>query len=173
MLRGDPQACAAALHRCDASGLAPLMVRYAPHPFPSRSGTARQPARRVDPPAVAPSAQTRACKQRKTLVLDLDETLVHSSLDGFDLPDFSFPVFFNGREHMVAVRQRPHLVTFLEECALLFEVVVFTASQKVSPRSPNPAPITQGICVEARPQLSQAVGSSTAVAVAVMCGAEL
>ena len=40
-------------------------------------------------------AQTRACK-RKTLVLDLDETLVHSTLDGLDLPDFSFPVFFNG-----------------------------------------------------------------------------
>ena len=40
--------------------------------------------------------QTRACK-RKTLVLDLDETLVHSTLDGFDLPDFSFPVFFNNR----------------------------------------------------------------------------
>ncbi len=42
-----------------------------------------------------PRAQTRACK-RKTLVLDLDETLVHSTLDGLDLPDFSFPVFFNG-----------------------------------------------------------------------------
>ena len=29
-------------------------------------------------------------------MLDLDETLVHSTLDGLDLPDFSFPVFFNG-----------------------------------------------------------------------------
>jgi len=35
------------------------------------------------------------------------------------------------REHMVAVRQRPHLAAFLERVAQLFEVVIFTASQKV------------------------------------------
>jgi hypothetical protein len=35
--------------------------------------------------------QTRASK-RKTLVLDLDETLVHSSLDGTGQPHFTFPV---------------------------------------------------------------------------------
>ena len=35
--------------------------------------------------------QTRRSK-RKTLVLDLDETLVHSTLDGFCRPDFTFPV---------------------------------------------------------------------------------
>ncbi|BDA42174.1 probable CTD small phosphatase-like protein 2 at C-terminar half [Coccomyxa sp. Obi] len=74
--------------------------------------------------------QTRQCK-RKTLVLDLDETLVHSTLDGCDEPDFSFPVSFNGREHRVHVRRRPHLQPFLQRCAELFEVVVFTASQKV------------------------------------------
>ncbi|EIE20663.1 hypothetical protein COCSUDRAFT_30404 [Coccomyxa subellipsoidea C-169] len=74
--------------------------------------------------------QTRQCK-RKTLVLDLDETLVHSTLDGCDEPDFSFPVAFNGREHRVHVRRRPHLQHFLQRCAELFEVVVFTASQKV------------------------------------------
>ena len=64
-------------------------------------------------------------------VLDLDETLVHSTLDGCDVPDFSFPVAFNGREHRVHVRRRPHLQQFLQRCAELFEVVVFTASQKV------------------------------------------
>uniref|UniRef100_A0A383VDZ1 FCP1 homology domain-containing protein n=1 Tax=Tetradesmus obliquus TaxID=3088 RepID=A0A383VDZ1_TETOB len=76
--------------------------------------------------------QTRQCKQ-KTLVLDLDETLVHSTLDaacGVGA-DFSFPVTFNGAEHMVHVRQRPHMREFLERVAALFEVVVFTASQKV------------------------------------------
>ena len=31
----------------------------------------------------------------------------------------------------VQVRRRPHLQEFLERCAALFEVVVFTASQKV------------------------------------------
>lgn len=76
--------------------------------------------------------QTRACKQ-KTLVLDLDETLVHSTLDaGYGAgADFSFPVLFNGSEHLVHVRTRPHMQEFLERVAELYEVVVFTASQKV------------------------------------------
>lgn len=76
--------------------------------------------------------QTRLCKQ-KTLVLDLDETLVHSTLDaacGVGA-DFTFPVMFNGAEHMVHVRQRPHMRAFLEAVARDWEVVVFTASQKV------------------------------------------
>lgn len=64
-------------------------------------------------------------------MLDLDETLVHSTLDAFDKADFSFTVTFNGRAHGVNVRARPHLVPFLERCAALFEVVIFTASQKV------------------------------------------
>eukprot|EP00884_Botryococcus_braunii_P006431 jgi/Botrbrau1/1578/Bobra.0185s0002.1 len=74
--------------------------------------------------------QTRR-NRRKTLVLDLDETLVHSTLDSEDVPDFTFPVNFNNREHVVSVKQRPHLHTFLERVADLFEVVVFTASQKI------------------------------------------
>ena len=32
---------------------------------------------------------------------------------------------------LLQVRRRPHLQEFLERCAALFEVVVFTASQKV------------------------------------------
>lgn len=74
--------------------------------------------------------QTRRSKQ-KTLVLDLDETLVHSTLDGYCRPDFTFPVEVGAMRHLVSVRQRPHLHTFLERVAELFEVVVFTASQRV------------------------------------------
>lgn len=74
--------------------------------------------------------KTRQCKQ-KTLVLDLDETLVHSSLEAVQLFDFTFPVHFNGAEHIIHVRQRPGLHAFLERVSELFEVVVFTASQKV------------------------------------------
>ena len=48
-----------------------------------------------------------------TLVLDLDETLVHSSLElpspGATPPDFSFPVQFEGASHLVHVRKRPGL----------------------------------------------------------------
>ncbi|GLC42070.1 hypothetical protein PLESTM_001282700 [Pleodorina starrii] len=75
--------------------------------------------------------QTRAMAQRKTLVLDLDETLVHSSLEAVDRSDFSFPVVFNGTEHQVYVRQRPYLRDFMVRVAALFEVVVFTASQRI------------------------------------------
>ncbi|KAL6762769.1 HAD-like domain-containing protein [Haematococcus lacustris] len=72
----------------------------------------------------------RHCKQ-KTLVLDLDETLVHSSLEAVSSSDFTFPVHFNNQEHVIHVKQRPHLHTFMNRVAELFEVVVFTASQKI------------------------------------------
>ena len=56
---------------------------------------------------------------------------MHSTLDGTEAADFTFAVKFNAREHSVAVRQRPFLAEFLQRVAQLFEVVVFTASQKV------------------------------------------
>eukprot|EP00195_Chlamydomonas_chlamydogama_P008754 CAMPEP_0202897184 /NCGR_PEP_ID=MMETSP1392-20130828/6012_1 /ASSEMBLY_ACC=CAM_ASM_000868 /TAXON_ID=225041 /ORGANISM="Chlamydomonas chlamydogama, Strain SAG 11-48b" /LENGTH=427 /DNA_ID=CAMNT_0049582761 /DNA_START=1470 /DNA_END=2753 /DNA_ORIENTATION=- len=74
--------------------------------------------------------KTRQCKQ-KTLVLDLDETLVHSSLESVASSDFSFPVHFNNQEHIIHVKQRPHLHDFMQRVSELFEVVVFTASQKI------------------------------------------
>ncbi|KDP21199.1 hypothetical protein JCGZ_21670 [Jatropha curcas] len=66
-----------------------------------------------------------------TLVLDLDETLVHSTLEHCDDADFTFTVFFNMKEHIVYVKQRPHLHMFLERAAEMFEVVIFTASQSI------------------------------------------
>lgn len=66
-----------------------------------------------------------------TLVLDLDETLVHSTMEHCDDADFSFPVSFDMKEHMVYVRKRPHLHMFLQKMAEMFDVVIFTASQSV------------------------------------------
>lgn len=75
--------------------------------------------------------KTRQCP-RKTLVLDLDETLVHSSLECVPAaPDFSVEVHFNNQDHVIHVKRRPHLAEFMNSVASLFEVVVFTASQKV------------------------------------------
>ncbi|XAR66661.1 Phosphoprotein phosphatase [Bertholletia excelsa] len=74
--------------------------------------------------------ETRKMKS-VTLVLDLDETLVHSTLEPCDDTDFTFPVFFNMKEHTVYVKQRPYLRMFLERVAEVFEVVVFTASQSI------------------------------------------
>ncbi len=69
---------------------------------------------------------------RPTLVLDLDETLVHCSIDALENADFHFPVVFNEVEYKVYVRQRPHFAQFLRDViAYGFEIVVFTASQRV------------------------------------------
>lgn len=74
--------------------------------------------------------QTRRCPPI-TLVLDLDETLVHSTLEHCDDADFTFPVHFNLKEHTVYVRCRPHLQLFMDRVADMFEIIVFTASQSV------------------------------------------
>jgi CTD small phosphatase-like protein 2 len=68
-----------------------------------------------------------------TLVLDLDETLVHCSTDASDMrnPDFVFHVEFQGISYTVNCRKRPGVDEFLEFVKGRFEVVIFTASQKV------------------------------------------
>ncbi|KAL6546430.1 hypothetical protein OROMI_022151 [Orobanche minor] len=78
-----------------------------------------------------PVPNNKQSTKQITLVLDLDETLVHSTLDHCDDADFTFPVIFDAKERTVYVRQRPHLMRFLERVAEMFEIVVFTASQSI------------------------------------------
>ena len=66
-----------------------------------------------------------------TLVLDLDETLVHCGVEPVPNADLVFPVDFHGVTYQVHVKKRPFLETFLEACCGKFEVVLFTASQKI------------------------------------------
>lgn len=68
---------------------------------------------------------------RLSLVLDLDETLVHCSVEAIPDADLTFPVEFNGVNYQVYVRKRPYLDHFLAAVADRYEVTVFTASQKV------------------------------------------
>ncbi|GMH45361.1 hypothetical protein BSKO_13318 [Bryopsis sp. KO-2023] len=65
---------------------------------------------------------------KKTLVLDLDETLVHSSFKPVDDPDFVIPVDIEGKMVDVYVLKRPWLDHFMEKICPRFETIVFTAS---------------------------------------------
>jgi CTD small phosphatase-like protein 2 len=85
----------------------------------------------VPTPRKSPIPRKSANAPPITLALDLDETLVHCSIQPIDSPEFTFHVNFNGVDYEVYVRIRPHLEYFLKQVAQWFEVVVFTASQKV------------------------------------------
>ena len=83
------------------------------------------------PPLVHPSSAVAITTPPICLVLDLDETLVHCTVDPVSDADMVFPVEFNDIEYQVHVRCRPYLVQFLEAVSSKFEVVIFTASQQV------------------------------------------
>ncbi|KAJ2612819.1 hypothetical protein H4S08_002534 [Coemansia sp. RSA 1365] len=74
-------------------------------------------------PPLAPSLKGRKC-----LVLDLDETLVHSSFREVEHPDYVVPVVLEGQEHSVYVVKRPGVDEFISVMGQYYEVVVFTAS---------------------------------------------
>lgn len=65
---------------------------------------------------------------RKTLVLDLDETLVHSSFRVVPTADIVITIELEGEHHRIYVRKRPGVDEFLQRVAQLYEVVVYTAS---------------------------------------------
>ncbi|KAK9461103.1 HAD-like domain-containing protein [Lipomyces oligophaga] len=75
---------------------------------------------------LAPIAQ--ALQGRKCLVLDLDETLVHSSFKYLPQADFVIPVEIEGQYHNVYVIKRPGVDEFMRQVGLMYEIVVFTAS---------------------------------------------
>jgi Dullard-like phosphatase family protein len=75
--------------------------------------------------------QTRHCPPT-TLVLGLDGTLVHSTLvEPKERQDFTFTVNFDSVKEDVYVRCRPHLKEFLDEVSGLFEIIIFTAGQRI------------------------------------------
>lgn len=74
-------------------------------------------------PSVAPSKANRKC-----LVLDVDETLVHSSFNAAHDHDLHLQCPVNGSICHVYVAYRPHVHSFLEAVEKMFEIVIFTAS---------------------------------------------
>jgi CTD small phosphatase-like protein 2 len=64
-------------------------------------------------------------------VLDLDETLVHCTLEPIPNCDLTFTVDFMNFEYSVYVRKRPFFDEFMNAVSKMFEIVIFTASQQV------------------------------------------
>lgn len=62
------------------------------------------------------------------MVIDLDETLVHSSFKPINNADFVVPVEIDGTVHQVYVLKRPYVDEFLQRMGELYECVLFTAS---------------------------------------------
>jgi len=70
-------------------------------------------------------------KDRKTLILDLDETLIHADFDEmYSGHDHTIEFNYNGETVSVPILVRPHLHEFLEKVSEIFELVIFTASKK-------------------------------------------
>jgi carboxy-terminal domain RNA polymerase II polypeptide A small phosphatase len=70
-----------------------------------------------------------ASHQKVTLILDVDETLVHSSFRAVPTRcDLEISIVVNGNPGTVYVKKRPYLEEFLAFVASRFEVVIFTAS---------------------------------------------
>ncbi|KAL5314987.1 hypothetical protein ACEPPN_017637 [Leptodophora sp. 'Broadleaf-Isolate-01'] len=97
-----------------------------PQPGLSEDKAAPEPAEQKSQwllPPIAPRFQGKKC-----LVLDLDETLVHSSFKILHQADFTIPVEIEGQYHNVYVIKRPGVDQFMKRVGELYEVVVFTAS---------------------------------------------
>ena len=66
---------------------------------------------------------------KKTLVLDLDETLVHSQFQPFDVEsDITLKIELENELHDIHVMVRPGVKEFLENMGKIYEIVIFTAS---------------------------------------------
>ena len=65
---------------------------------------------------------------KKTLILDLDETLVHSSFSPFEKNDIILEVDFEGIMYNIYVLVRPFAEEFLINMSKYFEIAIFTAS---------------------------------------------
>uniref|UniRef100_A0A915Q7C9 protein-serine/threonine phosphatase n=1 Tax=Setaria digitata TaxID=48799 RepID=A0A915Q7C9_9BILA len=83
----------------------------------------KQPSDKLLLPPVRPCDGGKKC-----LIIDLDETLVHSSFKPVKNPDFIIPVEIDNVIHQVYVLKRPYVDEFLERIGDKFECVLFTAS---------------------------------------------
>ena len=73
--------------------------------------------------------KNKKSNKKKTLILDLDETLVHSGFNQFKRKsDIILNISIDGKNHTIYVLKRPNLDNFFKEISELFEIFIFTAS---------------------------------------------
>ena len=72
--------------------------------------------------------KTNEYLNKKTLILDLDETLVHSNITPFENNDITLEVEFDGILYDVYVLIRPGAEDFIKKLSKLYEIIIFTAS---------------------------------------------
>ena len=77
--------------------------------------------------------QDKKYKGKRTLVLDLDETLVHAKFTETvkKTPDHFFKINFNNADLPVSLYIRPGAQDFIKEMSKHYELVIFTASRPV------------------------------------------
>jgi len=68
--------------------------------------------------------------KRKTLILDLDETLVHSTIKTVVHHHITVDVMIDGLTCTFYVIKRPHVDLFLKKVAEWFDIIIFTASMQ-------------------------------------------
>lgn len=66
--------------------------------------------------------------ENKTLILGLDETLIHSKFEEDELCDYLFNISHDGVNYNMSMNKRPFLSQFLEKMSKYYEIIFFTTS---------------------------------------------
>lgn len=107
-----------------------LAVLGTPTKLPRKPGGYRRLTPLSDEPLLYPLENT-ANERKKTIILDLDETLVHSQTDPPPAKyDFTVHPMIDGRIMTFYVLKRPGVDEFLKAISKSFEAVIFTAGLK-------------------------------------------
>ncbi|KAK9764370.1 Nuclear envelope morphology protein 1 [Basidiobolus ranarum] len=94
----------------------------------TRKKSSKQPSL-VAPPLSLKSRRPILCLEPKILVLDLDETLIHSTSRGTSHEaDYMIEIRIDNHACLYYVFKRPHVDYFLSKVCEWYKVVVFTAS---------------------------------------------
>uniref|UniRef100_A0A3B5LFM8 CTD (carboxy-terminal domain, RNA polymerase II, polypeptide A) small phosphatase like 3 n=1 Tax=Xiphophorus couchianus TaxID=32473 RepID=A0A3B5LFM8_9TELE len=90
--------------------------------IPSQSQHSRPCLRDIPP-------KTRSTPEA-TLVVDLEETLMFSSLNVIEEADYTFYTTFQDHQYQVYMILRPHVREFLQAMAKIYELFVYTCAKK-------------------------------------------